>query len=371
MNRRDFVKKSVLAAALFSSGKVIAEEKGESHNRSNRSSGKRQSVIKKIGLEEHWGNRELGEIMTSWNERTKFPSDSDPSGGLYESIAKLSDFEKYRLPGMDKHGISIQVLATGSPGIQGVQDTAKAIDLAKRVNDEQAEIVGRYPGRFAAFAALPTQDPKAAVKELERTVTQYGFKGTMIQGHFNESYLDEKEYWPLWECLEAHGVPLYLHVTNPPVDQIRIYKEYPELLGSTWNWGVEAATHALRMVCSGLFDAFPKATLILGHMGETLPYVLSRLDEGYGSTMARKRRKIKKMPSDYIKENIMVTTSGWYLPATLRCAIDALGADRVLYSTDYPFRSFEEQIQLVENTPLSDEEKEKVYHVNAERLLGL
>ena len=174
MNRRGFIKKSLLAAALISSGKTFAGEKEDSGEKNNKSEYKGQGVIKKIGLEEHWGNRELGEIMMSWNERTKFPSDNDPSGGLNSSIPRLGDFEKYRLPGMDKNGIAMQVIATGSPGIQGVPETAKAIDLAKRVNDQQAEIVAKYPGRFAAFAALPTQDPKAAVQELERTVQGQG-----------------------------------------------------------------------------------------------------------------------------------------------------------------------------------------------------
>ena len=270
---------------------------------------------------------------------------------------------------MDESGITMQVIATSSPGIQGYPDAATAIDAAKRTNDAQAEIIRKYPTRFAGFAALPTQDPKAAADELERTVTQLGFKGTMIQGHTNWEYLDEQKYWVIWERAEALGVPIYLHVGEPALEGRKIYEGHSELMGPAWSWVVETATHGLRIVGAGVFDAFPKATLILGHMGEALPFLLGRFDEGYA--MAFKPRKLKKLLSEYIKENIVVTTSGKYKPEALVCTISAMGADRILFAADYPWVTPKEAVEHVERAPISDSDKEKIYHLNAERWLRL
>src|SRR5208283_3506150 len=214
--------------------------------------------------------------------------------------------------------------------------------------------------RFAGFASLPTQDPKAAADELERTVTQLGFKGAMIQGHTNGEYLDEQKFWVLWERVEALGAPIYLHVNEPSRESRMMYEGHPELSGPVWSWVVETATHALRIVGAGVFDAFPKATLILGHLGEGLPFYLGRLDEGYA--MAFKPKKLKKLLSEYVKENIAITTSGKYQPEALVCSITAMGADRVLFAADYPWVTPKEAVEHVERTPISDPDKEKIYH---------
>ena len=177
----------------------------------------------------------------------------------------------------------MQVISTGSPGLQGLGDPEKAVSTARKVNDTMAELISNHLGRFAAFAALPTQDPDAAAIELERAVTEHGFKGRMIHGQTNGEYLDERKFCVLWERAEELGLPIYLHIANRPVDHLDIYKGHPELQGAAWHWNVEVATHALRIVCSGVFDDFPNATLILGHMGELLPYALKRVDEGYRS----------------------------------------------------------------------------------------
>jgi len=240
---------------------------------------------------------------------------------------------------------------------------------AKRFNDAQAEIIRKYPGRFAGWASLPTQDPKAAADELERTITELGFKGAMIHGHTHWEYLDEKKFWVIWERAEALAVPIYLHVAEPALDGRKIYEGHSELMGPAWSWVVETATHALRIVGAGVFDAFPKATLILGHLGETLPFLLGRLDEGYA--MSFKPRKLNKKLSEYVKENIYVTTSGRYKPEALICTINAVGIDRVLFAADYPYAGMKEAVEDVERTPISDSDKEKIYHVNTERLLRL
>ena len=324
--------------------------------------------MKKICVEEHWGSPDMEEIRTQWRARTGFPVSMDPKA-LPLIPPRLRDFEQTRLPLMDESGITMQVLSTSSPGVQGLADAAGAIAVARKINDDQAGIIRKYPGRFAGLAAMPTQDPKAAADELERAVTQLGFKGAMILGHTNGEYLDHEKFWIIWERAEALGVPIYLHPAEPLVDQIKIYDGRPEFMGPAWSWGVETGTHALRIIGAGVFDAFPKTTLILGHMGEMLPYMTVRIDEGYEMTFHKK--KLNKMPSDYIRENIMITTSGKYSAGALLCALRELGADRILFAGDYPWVTPKEAVELIERVPMSETDKEKIYHGNAERLFKL
>ena len=323
--------------------------------------------MKRICIEEHWGNQEMIEIRKQWMGRTGFPSSVDPQA-TPTVHPRLVDIEEFRLPLMDESGITMQVLSTSSPGIQGIAEPAAAVTVSKKVNDALAEIVRRHPDRFAGFASLPTQDPKAAADELERAVTQLGFKGAMIQGHTHGEYLDEQKYWVLWERVEALQAPIYLHVQEPCFGR-EIYNGHDELRGPAWSWVAETATHALRIVGSGVFDAFPKATLILGHMGEGLPYLLGRFDEGVA--MAFKPRKLRKLFSEYIRENIAVTTSGKYKPEALVCAISAMGADRILFAADYPWVTPREAVEHLERCPIDHADKEKICHLNAERLLKL
>ncbi len=369
MGRREFLGKAMLAAAaasalLETSKNASAQDRGQSS-----ANGRGPSKIKKIALEEHWGNQDLNALRIEWGKRTGYPDTVDPKAIGY-AFPRGLDFDKFRIPFMDEFGIALQVLSTSSPGIQGFADAAKAVAMAKKINDEQAEIIKNHPGRFAGFAALPTQDPKAAADELERSVKQLGFKGAMIQGSTNWEYLDEQKFWVIWERAAALEVPIYLHVQEPSFDSARIHLGHPELTGATWAWGVETGTHALRIINAGVFDAFPKATLILGHLGESLPYLLGRLDEGYAMA-AKSGRKLQKSLSEYIRSNVLVTTSGLYRPEALLCAIAALGEDRVLYSMDYPFVQPKASIACFDNTPISDALREKVAHVNAERWLKL
>lgn len=377
MGRREFLGKT----ALFASGvsltlqgggsKAYAASATESTPGTTKQTPKR---IKRIALEEHWSNQELDQIGMKWRATTGSQVGLDARKlppAFLTSIKRQRDFEEFRLPLMDQHGIDIQVLALSSPGIQALDDPAKAVDLAKRTNDFQAGVIQKHPDRFAGFAALPTQYPKAAADELERTVTQLKFKGAMIQGHTNWEYLDAPKFRVIWERAADLEVPLYLHINDPSVDSRKVYEGYPQLAGSMWGWGVEAATHALRIISSGVFDAYPKAMLILGHLGESLPYLLGRLDEGYGALATVDNRKLKKSYSEYIRNNFLVTTSGLYRPEALVCAISAMGPDRVLYSTDYPFVDLKASVALFDKTPMSNEVREKISHLNAERWLRL
>lgn len=325
--------------------------------------------MRKICIEEHWGTPETEELRMRWLKSIVFrvTLDSEIRNRL---LQKMWSFEA-RLPVMDEYGIAVQVISLSSPGVQGIADPREAVYAAKKLNDAQAELIHKYPDRFAGFAALPLQSPKEAADELERAVTQLGFRGAMIHGHTHGEYLDAEKFRVVWERAEALNAPLYLHVNEPMVDQMKIYQGRPELLGPTWCWGVETATHALRIIFGGMFDAYPKAALILDHMGESLPYVLGRLDEGFTLVGGKKSGKLKKMPSEYFRENVWITTSGKFFPETLQCAIRAIGADRILFATDYPFADTREAVEQIENSPVGEEDKERIFHLNAERLLGL
>lgn len=324
--------------------------------------------FKKIAVEEHWANRDIAEIRMAYEARVKIPARINPEF-LRTRMPGLADFEESRLPEMDRHGIQTQVLSTSPPGIQGLIHAAEAVHMAKRVNDAQADILARYAGRFFGFAALPLQDPRSAADELERAVTQLGFKGGCVHGHTNGEYLDQEKFLVIWERAEGLRVPVYLHPADPPMDLIKMYGPYPQLLGASWGWLVETATHALRVLCAGVFDRFPGTTLILGHLGEMLPFVLERLDQG--CTQVEMTTPLKKPMSAYVRENMMVSTSGAFGPEALRCTIEALGVDRILFATDYPFVSTRDAIRSVEAASLTSEEKEKIYWSNAANVLGI
>jgi len=286
-----------------------------------------------------------------------------------ELEAKLLDLEGNRLAAMDTYEIDMQVLSLSTPGIQGETDADQAIRMAQQMNDYLAGCVRNHPDRYAGFAALPLQNPTAAADELERAVTQLGFKGAMVNGHTHGEYLDERKFWVVWEQAEQLGVPIYLHPANPPSDQMKIYAGYPGLLGAAWNWTVETATHALRIICSGVFDAFPNAILLLGHMGEALPYTLRRIDDGW--KRSPQSNQLQRLPSFYIKQNVMITTSGNCSVEALICALLAVGADHILFSADYPYVSLENMVQFIEAAPISEIDREKICHLNARRLLKL
>ncbi|GKQ39962.1 amidohydrolase family protein [Streptomyces sp. A012304] len=319
--------------------------------------------MRKIALEEHF--------TTAAMEHYSLPGAAMFIPEQWEtSLRRLLDFTEIRLPQMDEFGIDVEVLSLVSPGIQAEKDTATAVRNAALTNDFLAEIVAKHPKRFAGFAALALQDPDAAVAELDRAVTQLGLRGALINGHTHGDYLDAEKFLPLWERAEALGVPLYLHPANS-FDTWHNLRGHEELIGPMWSWGVETATHALRIVFSGVFDRFPGATLVLGHMGESLPGMLWRLDSRWEFINRRGLKLGKERPSDYIRENIMITTSGVCAQAPLLGSLLALGADRIMFSTDYPMEGNAEAVAFIDNAPISETDRAKICHLNAERLLRL
>ena len=327
--------------------------------------------MRKIAIEEHWGTPAFQQYCFRLPVYRGFRGPSTPGveAHLADIWNRLNDIDDLRLAEMDEWGIDIQMLSLAPPGIQLEPDVNEAIKMAKHYNDALAKIIARHPKRFAGLAVLPLQDPKCAANELERAVTQLDFKGAYINSHTNGEYLDHEKFWVVFERAEALGVPLYIHPNFLP-DSPKVYTGYPELTGPVWGWGVETASHALRLVFSGLFDVFPKTTIILGHLGEMLPYNLRRFDSRWKS-FGQQNSKLKKMPSQYFKENFMISTSGNFSPESLILAILTMGADHILFAVDYPYEPNKDGVQFIENAIISDTDREKICHLNAERVFRL
>jgi predicted TIM-barrel fold metal-dependent hydrolase len=312
-----------------------------------------------IALEEHYFDPEVKQHFTGHDARTP-PRIAE----------RLDDLGALRLKEMDEAGIDFQVLSHANPSVHKL-DPETSVTLARRANDRLAETVNARPNRFAAFAALPTPDPKAAADELERTVTRLGFKGAMIHGLTGDVFHDNKRFWPIYERAAALDVPIYIHPGVPHPAVIEAYykdyvERYPSLLRAAWGFTVETATTGVRFVLSGVFDAYPGLKIILGHLGEGLPFYLWRISMG----LARDGRGGKSF-RDVFCEHFYITTSGFFSDPALLCCMMEMGIDRILFSVDYPFVDNMPGAKWTETLPLSAEDKEKLLNGNAKRLLRL
>jgi 2,3-dihydroxybenzoate decarboxylase len=316
-------------------------------------------MVRKIALEEHVLTPGLVDYWRPTMTEVPAPFTAD----LYK---RLSDFGAMRLEMMDKSGIARAVLSVSGPGVQAERDPATATRRAAESNDFLAKEIQQRPDRYSGFAHIAVQDPKAAADELERCVRDLGFKGAMINGHTFGQYLDDPVLAPFWERAEALGAIVYIHPTDP-ITPAPVLDGVPALRRATWEWGFETGSHALRLVFSGLFDRFPKAKVALGHMGETLPYLLWRFD----SRAKLYNVKLAKEPSQYIKDNIVVTVSGVFAAEPLRCAVDALGRDKVMFGADYPFEDAIEAGHFLDNVAIEETLREDVAYNNAAKLLKL
>jgi gamma-resorcylate decarboxylase len=287
---------------------------------------------------------------------------------------RLLDLDAGRLAEMDAHGIAFAVLSLNAPAVQAIPDPARAAEVARRANDTLASAVARHPDRFAGFAALPMQDPDAAARELTRAVGALGFKGALVNG-FSQlgsdrvMYYDDPAYEPFWAAVESLGVPFYLHPRDPLPAREPIYDGHPWLRGSAWAFAAETAMHALRLITSGLFDRHPRLQLILGHLGEGIPYNVWRLDH-------RIRKTPRGIPArrpvgDYLRSNVHLTTSGNFRTPTLRAAMAEVGVERILFSVDYPFEQTADAVGWFQTLDLPAGELEQIGRGNARALLGL
>jgi len=326
----------------------------------------------KIGVEEHIESARYSAFITKRQPAMAgrdFPNLTDPDRLKELGPLSVKPLAEDRFPMMDRHNTR-HILSMGG-GIQMMTEAKDAIDAARLANDVIKDYVDQYPDRFWGFGNLPMQDPAAACEELDRC-KELGFIGIMLHGSTCYHYYDEPQFEPVWAKLETLDMPLYLHVGNPEADQIRIYDGFDELLGNTWNWGVMGGTHALRMVFGGVFERHPKAKLILGHMGEGIPYWVGRIDEGYECRKTWKRGRISKLPSHYIRQNLYATTSGGFYEEAVACCLRGFGPDKLLFATDYPHYPADTAIERLDSfMTITDEERKDIYYRNAEKLFGI
>lgn len=315
-----------------------------------------------IAIEEHYWDKEVAATFA--------PADSVRGApGIAE---RLYDLGEIRIKEMDEAGIDMQVLSHGAPATQR-SDAETSVKLAQGANDRLCDIVGAHPDRFAAFACLPTPNPMAAADELERCVRNLGFKGAMVHGLTNGVFFDDKRFWPIFERAQELDVPLYLHPATPHPAVVEVYykdylQDFPSLLNAAWGFTVETATQGIRLVLSGVFDAYPDVKIILGHMGESLPFSLWRITHA----LARQGNRDRSFSfRDYFCKHFWITTSGNFSNPALLCSVMEMGADRILFSVDYPYVMNQPAAEWIPTIPLSAEDKTKILSGNAERLLRL
>jgi 2,3-dihydroxybenzoate decarboxylase len=287
---------------------------------------------------------------------------------------RLLDLHDQRLAEMDRAGIEIEIISLNSNGVQSILDARKAAELARKANDALAEAVAKRPDRFAAFAALPMQDPHVAALELERCVRDLKFKGALVNSYSqigspdSAIYYDLPHYRPFWAVVERLGAPFYLHPRDPLPSRRQAYEDHPWLIASPWGFAEETAMHALRLMGSGLFDEYPRLQIVLGHLGERIPYDLWRLDHRLAKVPGR---HAKRKMGEYFRQNFYVTTSGNFCTQSLIHAILTLGADRLLFAVDYPFEEHAQAASWFDAADIAEADRRKIGRDNAAALFGL
>jgi gamma-resorcylate decarboxylase len=321
---------------------------------------------RKIALEEHW----------AIDETLNIAGQPVGAGAFWDSTRRLlTDFHDRRLAEMDKHGIDFVILGLNSPALQAILDPAEAVAVARKSNDILAGEIARRPDRFAGFAGLPMQDPDAAARELTRCVKELGFKGAMVncftQRHVADSaiYYDLPEFRPFWATVAKLDVPFYLHPRLTIPSRAKAYEGHRWLHSPIWDFGSETATQALRLIGSGLFDEFPSLQVVLGHLGERIPFDMWRIDNLIEKLPVK--IPIKKRISDYMRKNFHLTTSGQFHDTPFHCALADMGASRIMFSVDYPYEDMGPAARWFDNTKLSDADRLLIGRTNAIKLFKL
>jgi|FEC22Drversion2_1045045.scaffolds.fasta_scaffold00895_14 2,3-dihydroxybenzoate decarboxylase len=316
----------------------------------------------KIALEEHFS-------MPVFEQRGLVARPTSNDAIFADIERRLTDFGDVRLAAMDSGGIEMSVLSLTTPGVQGEKDTATAVRLAREANDFLAREVQKRPRRYGGFAAVPMQDPQAAADELQRAIKDLGFRGALINGQTNGHYLDDSRFLPFWERVQDLDVPVYLH-PGDLADSPAMFAGRPQLEGPVWAWTADTGAHALRLIFSGLFTRYPRLKVILGHMGETLPFLLWRIDNRFELEVGRKLAPEEK-PSFFFRCNFVITTSGVCDNNPLIDALAALGADNVLFSVDYPYQESKQAGDFIEAAPIGEGVRTRICNGNARRILKL
>jgi predicted TIM-barrel fold metal-dependent hydrolase len=323
--------------------------------------------MRTIALEEHFATTAFME-----GPGRKLKERAEASGGrVARVVAELTDLGDGRVAAMDAAGVDVQALSLTEPGVEQLEGE-EAKRVARQTNDALADAVRRHPTRFIGLASLPTSDPPAAISELERVAGDHGFKGVVINGHHRGRYLDDRFFWPVLARIEALKFPIYLHPTPSPQPVVdawygRLSPRVSEMMaGPGWGWHIETALHVLRMVLGGVFDTHPALQVVIGHMGESLPSMLQRVD-----VMSPAMTGLTKPVSAYLRENVHYTFSGFnFLPTFLDLLLE-VGVDRIMFSTDHPYQSMAEGRAFLDRLPVSNADRERIAHGNAERLFGV
>ena len=292
---------------------------------------------------------------------------TDRAGPIHNKLIDLFD---ERLRTMDEYDVDMHVLGLTSTGVQ-MLDADKGTALAAIANDRLHEAVQKYPKRFAGLGTFAPQDPARAVKEIERVMTKLKLSGLIINSHTNGEFLSERKYWPILEALAGLNAPLYIHPRSPNPLMAKAYRT-DHLEHAIWGYAAETGLHGLRIITSGALDQFPKLQIVLGHMGEGIPYWFYRLDYMHSlGPVNFERPKLKLLPSEYFKRNFYITTSGMNWDPTLRFCIEVMGADRIMWAVDYPYQHHPDAVEFLDAATISEKDKQKIYHENAERVFKI
>ena len=327
--------------------------------------------MRTIAIEEHFLSRGFREVMQR-NAASQGGRGQPTPRMTPERQARLADLDTLRLQEMDASGIDLQVLSENGPASTQIAGE-EVVRLAMESNDQLAAAIAAHPHRFAGFASLPMAEPEVAAGELERAVRSLGFKGAMIFGTTNGRFLDDPAFLPVLEQAAALAVPIYIHPAFPPAPVREAYYTGLNpaagfvLSTSGWGWHSEVGIHALRMILAGVFDRLPALQIIIGHMGEMIPFMLARVDD----TLTPMAKHLQWPVPDYFLRNFHITTSGFFSDPPLLLAMQVMGADRIIFSVDYPFSTNEQGQAFLDHAPISPADKEKISHLNAERLLRL
>jgi gamma-resorcylate decarboxylase len=290
---------------------------------------------------------------------------------------RLLDLQDQRLRLMDAAGIEIMIVSLNAPAIQAIPDVRQAVEVAREANDVLAQEVAKRPDRFVGVAALPMQDADSAAAELERCVKELGFKGALVNGFSQVGspdsavYYDLPQYRPFWRLVDSLDVPFYLHPRNPLPGSVPNYAGHDWLLGPNWAFAAETAVHALRLIGSGLFDELPRLQIVLGHLGEGLPFYLWRIDNRNAWMKAPHKYAAHKPVADYFRANFHLTTSGHFSTPALLNSVAEIGADRVMFSVDYPFEDMSEAAEWFDSAEINEADRRKIGRTNALKLFKL
>jgi 5-carboxyvanillate decarboxylase len=371
MDRRKFLGISAAAAAAAASlPNQAAAQSGTSGGLKLKAAGTGKT-LRRIATEEAFSIPEQLELMSAaargmWDH---FDLNTWLNRTAETPLQKRLALEGDRLKIMDENGVAMHVLSLTSPGVQ-VFDADTAVRLAEVANDKMAELISRYPSRFAGLASFAPQDPKRAVKEMERAIHQLKLNGFVVNSHTHNEYLDDQKFWPILEAAEALDRAIYIHPRSPSDLMREPYAKYG-LDKAVWGYQAETGLHAVRMILASVFDRFPKLKIVLGHMGESIPYNLWRLNYMYNAHKGRRSPLLKTEPAEVFKRNFMITTSGVEDHAVLKFCIEKLGVDNIMWAIDYPYQPTEPAVAFMDSAPVSRQDLEKLYFRNAERVFHI